>query len=132
MIARSENAALFLITNNKRLTCHIRSSCPTNTTSLYTYTYPRVHLHFHLHLHIIIARNSEGRASFSLPFTGLVFQTFIYICLYFTPFWHYRSRLGTVSSPQRGKSELDCLPLYMLSSSQSELFNAISLSKMPR
>ena len=34
----------------------------------------------------ILARNSEGRASFSLPFTGLVFQTFIYICLYFSPF----------------------------------------------
>ena len=33
-----------------------------------------------------LARKSKGRASFSLPFTGLVFYTFIYICLYFSPF----------------------------------------------
>ena len=56
---------------------------------------------------------------------------FIFVCTSLH-FWHYRSRLGTVSSPQHGKSELDCLSLYMLSSSQSELFNAISLNKMPR
>ena len=90
----------------------------------------------------ILARGSEGRASFSLPFTSLFFiHLFIFVCN-LVHFWHYHSRLGTVSCPQHDISLTPTLLQYrwnrkrkvseIISRSQSQLFNAISLSKMPR